>query len=150
MIIWGEKPGFAEVPMDRCMEISLKEPWKAGMKKSQKKSPYILKAPRRGSSLIKHLINYISKVEWSTHWSILLAGYLVFVAHTHIPKADGSVKEKGCVILDIHGLNAQVKPDLYQLPSQEELIGAGVQAAAYETRQQIVVMILAYLQAPFH
>ena len=73
--------------------------------------------------MIKHLINYISKVEWSTHWSILLAGYLVFVAHTHISKADGSVKEKGCVILDIRGLNAQAKPDLYQLPSQEELIG---------------------------
>jgi hypothetical protein len=51
------------------------------------------------------------------------SGYLVFVAHTHIPKADGSVKEKGCVILDIRGLNAQAKPDLYQLPSQEELIG---------------------------
>jgi hypothetical protein len=122
MIIWGEKPGFAEVPMERCMEISLKEGWDD---KITKEISVYSQGPKE-REFIDHLINYISKVEWSTHWSILLAGYLVFVAHTHLPKADGSVKEEGCVILDIRGLNAQAKPDLYQLPSQEELIGAGV------------------------
>ena len=98
------------------MEIPLKEGWDEMIPKST-----VYPQGLKERELIDQTFDQLhqqGRMQWSLHHTP--SGYPVFVAYRQVPKADGTMESKGRVV-DIRGLNAQTQPDIYPIPTQQEL-----------------------------
>jgi hypothetical protein len=116
--IWRDKGEFVDIPMDQWMRIPLVEGWE---KSVQKNSVY--PSPGQDKTVIDEKFDKLhaqGRLSWAnTHTP---SGYPVFVAWRTVNKPDGTRQPAGRPVVDLRGLNKRVEPDIYPIPTQQEII----------------------------
>jgi hypothetical protein len=117
--IWGNSPkgNIASIPEDQWMTIPLVEGWEKRMPK-----PKVYRLGKKDRDVVDATLDQLhkeGKVSWADGHTP--SAYPVFVVWRRIVK-DGKPTMKGRVVVDIRHLNSISEPDLYPVPSQEEIL----------------------------
>lgn len=100
------------------MEVPLKEGWENHLPKSH--VYYVSPKDRECIDCIFNPLYEASKLSPATGHTPL--AYLVFIIQKTVTDQNSQTKEKGCVVIDLCGVNKEVVPDLYPIPIQEDII----------------------------
>ena len=114
--LWKDE-GFAKVPQDEWMKLSLRDDWQSRLPSSKRAKVYPLgladKAVVDKTFDALHDQGRLEYTKQPTPFS-----YPVFVVWKTLPNGD----RKGRAVVDIRGLNNLIVPDVYPVPLQSDII----------------------------
>lgn len=115
----GSNVGTVRIPPDQWMRVPMKDGWQDRMPK-----PKVYHQLPKSRALIDKMFDGLyrtGKMNYAVGHTP--SAYPVFVVWKDVwDPTTNSYKEKGRVVVDLRGANKEAEPDLYPVPSQDEII----------------------------
>lgn len=116
--IWDETEGFVNVPEDQWIEIPLVPGWESMVPHNR-----VYKQGPTEQQIIDNCFNNLHSLgcmSWAKGYTP--SGYPIFVVYWYIHNPDGTTITKEYIVIDLCGVNKILEPDIYPLPTQDEIL----------------------------